>query len=115
MHGTLELETTFTGECLRKSFAFDELHSDEVATVGKCSGVEDHCSVSVAELRHSFRLAQKTFSYVMVSREFALDDFDCDRTVEPKVGSQVDRSHATCSDLSFDPEPAGDKLRDIHK
>jgi hypothetical protein len=68
----------------------------------------------MAELRHRSRFAQKSFGHVGVAGEFTLDDFDCYRSVETQVSGEVDSAHAAGPDFALDPEPAGDKLGDIH-
>ena len=37
-----------------------------------------------------------------------------DRTIESEVLRSIDRAHPTSSDLTLDPKPTGNKLRDIH-
>jgi hypothetical protein len=66
------------------------------------------------QLRHRPRFAQKSIGNVGVAGELALDDLYSYRSFQTEVCGEIDRTHPTGSDLSFDPEPAGDKLGDIH-
>jgi hypothetical protein len=66
------------------------------------------------QLRHRARFAQKSIGNVGVAGELALDDFYGYWSFQTEVCGEIDRTHPTGSDLSFDPEPAGDKLGDIH-
>src|SRR6266851_2269327 len=118
LHGNLHSlrwgKTAFTGQCFRKRLAFDKLHDDEVASVREIAGVENHGRVSMSQFGHGPRFAQKTIGNVAVARKFRLDDLYGDRTIEAEMSGAIDSSHAASTDFAFDPEPASDKLRDIH-
>ena len=107
-------EWSFTCECLRKSFAFDKLHHDEVTAVRKIARVEDHRRVRVAQLRHRARFAQEAIGDVGVTGKLTFDDLDCYRTFETQMRGEIDSAHATGPDFAFDPKSTGDKLGDIH-
>jgi hypothetical protein len=68
----------------------------------------------VAQLRHRARFAQETIGDVGIAGKLALDDLDGYWTLEAKMCREIDRAHPTGPNFSFDPEPAGDKLGDIH-
>src|SRR5687768_9109869 len=105
---------SFARECLRQSFTFNKLHHDEVTPIRQIARVEDHGGVRMMELCHRPRFAQKSIGNVGIAGELALDDLYCYRSFQAEVGGEIDSAHATGSDLTFDPEPAGDKLGDIH-
>src|SRR6185295_18181755 len=107
-------ETTLAGQGLRMCFAFDKLHNDEVASVGKVSGVEDHCCVRMAKFSHRSRFTKKAISNVLITSELASDDFYSNWAFKPEVGGKINGSHSADSDLTFDSESSGDKLGDIH-
>src|SRR6266404_3257156 len=107
-------KATFASQCFRKSLAFDKLHNDEVASVREIAGVEDHGRMSMSEFGHGPRFAQKTVGDVAVARKFRLDDLYRDRTLESEMSGAIDSSHTTGTNFTLDPEPASDKLRDIH-
>src|SRR5688572_1716945 len=108
-------ETSFARKHLGECFAFDKFHHDEVTAVGQVSGVEDHRSVWMVQLRHRARFAQKTICNVGVAGKFALDDLDCYGPIESEVGGEVNSSHAAGPDFAFNPESSSDKLGDIHR
>src|ERR1044072_4999934 len=112
--GFRERETTLARKRLRKCFALDKLHHDEVSPVGQISGVEDHRGVRMAQLGHRSRFAQESIGNVGVAGEFTSDDLNRDRTLEIEMRGKVNRAHATGSNLAFYSESAGDKLGDIH-
>jgi hypothetical protein len=107
-------ESSFARERLRKCFAFDEFHDDEVAAIRQTAGVEDHCRVRVTKLCHGSCFTQEPIGNVAVSGEFAFDDFYGDWSFEPEVSGEVDSTHATRADFTFNPESSGYELRDIH-
>src|SRR6201991_4190629 len=112
--GAARSESSFACEHLRQSVAFDELHHDEVTAVRQITGVEDHRGVLMTQLRHRSRFTQKSFRDVGIAGEFALDDLHCYRTFETEMSGEIDSAHAAGPDFAFDPEPARDKLGDIH-
>jgi hypothetical protein len=107
-------KSSFARECLRQSFTFDKLHHDEVTSVRQVARIEDHRGVRMMELGHGPRFAQKSIGNVSIAGELAFDDLYCYRSFQTQVCGEIDSAHATGSDLTFDPEPAGDKLGDIH-
>jgi hypothetical protein len=114
MNGTGERKASFPRKRFRKSFAFDELHNDEVTTVRQTAGVEDHRRMRMSELRHRSRLTQETIGDVGVRRELSFDNLYCDRSLKAEVCGKVNSAHATPSNFTLDPESAGDELRDVH-
>src|SRR5688500_18067078 len=105
---------SFALECVGQSFTFDKLHHDEVTSIKQIPRVENHLVVRMMEICHGPRFAQKSIGNVGIAGELALDDLYRYRSFQAEVGGEIDSAHATGSDLTFDPEPAGDKLGDIH-
>ena len=68
----------------------------------------------VTQFRHRARFAQEAIGNVGVTGKLAFDDLDRDGTFETEMRGEIDSAHATGPDLTFNPEPAGDKLGDIH-
>jgi hypothetical protein len=68
----------------------------------------------MSQLRHRSRFAQKTIGDVRIASELASNDLYGNRTLETQVRSKVNRAHAAGPDFTFYPEPARDKLGDIH-
>ena len=99
---------------LPKCRTLDELHDDEVTTVRQVAGVEDHRRVRMAQPRHRARLTQEAIGDIAVARKLRFDYFDGYGTFESEMRRSIYRAHAARSDFTFDTEPAGDKLRDIH-
>jgi hypothetical protein len=107
-------KSPFARECLRKSFAFDEFHDDELATIRQATCVEDHRRMWVAKLGHRSCFAQEPIGNIAIRSEFAFDDLYSNRSFEPEVRGEVDSAHATRADFTFNPESTGYELRDIH-
>src|SRR5688572_31300865 len=107
-------KSSFARECLRQSFTCDKLHHDEVTSIRQIARVEDHRRMRMMELCHGPRFAQKSIGNVGIAGELASDDLYCYRSFQTQVRGEIDSAHATGSDLAFDPEPAGNKLGDIH-
>jgi hypothetical protein len=68
----------------------------------------------MAQLGHRARFAQKPVCDVSIANELTSDDLDRYWSIETKVGGKVNSTHAAGPDFAFDPEPASDKLGDIH-
>src|SRR5260370_19173553 len=113
-HGPRCGKATLASQCFRKRLAFDKLHDDEVTSVLEIAGVEDHGRVSVSQFGHSSRFTQETIGAVAITSKFRLDDLYRDGRLESEMNCAIYSSHAAGSDFALDPEPAGDKLRDIH-
>src|SRR5262245_1227411 len=93
-----EGKSSLAMQCLRKSFAFDEFHHDEMTTVRKDSRVEDHRGVWMAQPGHRARFAQESIGDVGIARKLTPDDLDCDGAFQTKVGGEVNSAHAACPD-----------------
>jgi len=114
LNGAVWRKSSFARERLRKRFALDEFHDDEMATIGQTARVEDHRRMRVAKLGHRSCFAKEPIGDVAIRSEFAFDDLYSNRSFEPEVRGEVDSAHATRADFTFNPESTGYELRDIH-
>jgi len=81
----------------REVFALDELHGDELHTIG-FTEVEDADDVFLSDFPGKDEFLLEALKNLFVDREFRADDFQGDQTVEFEVPSFVHGAHAAFSE-----------------
>jgi hypothetical protein len=69
----------------------------------------------MSQLRHGASFAQKPLGDIAITGKLSFDNFYGDWSLKTEMCGEINRTHSTGSDLTFDPEPTCDELGDIHR